>query len=210
VLLALSVGFALGYLGSIPAAGPLALSIAAAALEGRARRVIWLAIGGALAEGLWALAAAHGVGWLFAANPALDRGVRFAGSALAIVAGLAIARTPPARPEPADASRAASAAATGFLFVALNPSFLATWLASCALLRAHPALATTVTGDRATALALGAAIGVVCWFATLAALIARHRDRLAAWHRQLIRTLGLVLVGIGVVWLAHTLMSWSG
>ncbi|WP_437769054.1 LysE family transporter [Sorangium sp. So ce281] len=142
--LALVVGFLLGYLGSIPAAGPLAVLLVAAALAGQPRRVLLLAIGGAFAEGLWALAAARGLGWVLEAHPAIDRALRTGGAALVVAMGLALALAPRRAAEAPSSGRATSALLTGFVLVALNPSFLASWIASCAVLRAYPALAPAV------------------------------------------------------------------
>ncbi|WP_437969968.1 LysE family transporter [Sorangium sp. So ce260] len=203
--LALVVGFLLGYLGSIPAAGPLAVVLVAAALAGQSRRFLLLAIGGASAEGLWALAAARGLGWVLEAHPALDRALRTGGAALVVAMGLALALAPRRAAEAPSAGRATSALLTGFVLVALNPSFLGSWIASCAVLRAYPVLAPAVAPTHAIGLAAGAVVGVVSWFATLGRLLARYRERLGAWHGQLVRGLGWVLVALGIAGLLQRL-----
>lgn len=203
--LALVVGFLLGYLGSIPAAGPLAVLLVAAALAGQPRRALMLAVGGAFAEGLWALAAARGLGWVLEAHPAIDRALRTGGAALVVAMGLALALAPRRAAEAPSSGRATSALLTGFVLVALNPSFLASWIASCAVLRAYPALAPAVAPAHAAALAVGAAVGVVSWFATLGRLLARYRERLGAWHGRLVRGLGWTLVALGLAGLLQRL-----
>lgn len=55
MVLAFVIGVALGFFGSIPAAGPLALLIVQAGLDGARSRLAALAVGGAVAEGLSAL-----------------------------------------------------------------------------------------------------------------------------------------------------------
>lgn len=203
MFVAFALGWLLGYLGTIPAAGPLAVLVVAASLRGRSRHALRLAAGGAVAEGIWAFAAARGLGYVLDAHPAIERALRVGGGALAIAMGLAIALAAPPKDESAARERAASSVLTGFVLVAFNPSFLASWLASCALLRAHPALATAVTREHAPFLAVGAVAGVVGWFATLDALIRRYRGRLAAWHRRLVRGLGWTLAAVGVIALAR-------
>jgi threonine/homoserine/homoserine lactone efflux protein len=208
MLLALVLGFLLGYLGTIPAAGPLAILVVSSVLAGHRRRRLLLSIGGAAAEGVWAFAAASGLGWFLEAHPGIDRGLRIAGSALAVIAGLALALSrAQASASPGDEPRppAASALATGFLLVALNPSFLVGWLGSCALVRAHPLLAPAVSPRHAIPLAIGAMAGVVSWFATLDRLLGRHRERFAAWRSLLIRALGCALVIGGAVGLVRWL-----
>lgn len=197
------MGFLLGYLGTIPAAGPLAMLVVLSALAGQRRRSALLAAGGAVAEGLWAAGAASGLGWVLGASPRLEHGLRLGGSALAIVMGLLMALLPAPREPGPPRERAASALLAGFLLVALNPSFLATWLASCAVLRAHPSVASVVSPPQAPWLGLGAALGVLGWFLTLGALLERFRERLAAWQRGLGRALGWALVAVGVVGLTR-------
>jgi threonine/homoserine/homoserine lactone efflux protein len=207
VILALGLGWLLGFLGTIPAAGPLAVLVAAAAIEGRTRRLLALSAGGAAAEGLWAAAAASGLGWVIAAHPALERGMRVIGVALALILGVALLRLrlPPPSPEPPE-ERSASAALLGFLLVAGNPSFLASWLASCGALRAHPSVAAAATPAGAPWLGLGAALGVMGWFSTLGILARRQQALLVAWRARLFRGLGLGLLGLGL-WGALRLVS---
>ena len=92
-------------------------------------------------------------------------------------------------------------AAAGFALVAFNPSFLATWTLSCAVLRSRPSVASVVEPARAPVLALGAAAGVVGWFLVLGAVVRRHRRRLSALRVWLLRGRGLALVIAGVAWL---------
>jgi hypothetical protein len=49
-VVAFALGILLGFVGSIPAAGPLLLLVIASGLEGQRRRALALAAGGALAE----------------------------------------------------------------------------------------------------------------------------------------------------------------
>ncbi|MDW8248932.1 MAG: LysE family transporter, partial [Myxococcales bacterium] len=158
MLLALTLGLFLGYLGTIPAAGPLAVLVAAAAVEGRTRRLLALAAGGATAEGLWAAAAAGGLGWVITAHPVLERGMRAVGIVLAMSLGvvLLVLRVPVSSWKPSE-ERSASAVLLGFLLVAGNPSFLGSWLLSCGALRAHPVTAWAATPAGAPWLGLGAA-----------------------------------------------------
>ena len=52
-MVAFALGILLGFVGSIPAAGPLLLLVIASGLEGQRRRALALAAGGALAESLY-------------------------------------------------------------------------------------------------------------------------------------------------------------
>lgn len=207
MLAAIALGFLLGYIGSIPAAGPLAVLVATASLAGRSRRVLGLAVGGAVAEGLWALAAARGLGWVMEKHAEIERGLRVGGGAIAITMGFAIALLPATKGEKPAPDRAASSVVVGFALVALNPSFLVTWVASCALLRAYPSVASAATPAHAPFLSLGAVVGVVGWFMTLDALIRRFRGGLATLHQRLVRGLGWLLVAGGTIALVRGVMA---
>lgn len=205
MVLAFVIGVALGFFGSIPAAGPLALLIVQAGLDGARSRSLALAVGGAVAEGLWAMAAASGLGLLMTARPELEHGLRGVGSALTVLVGVALmlaARRPVSveSPPPGSPLGFFSGVLAGFALVAFNPSFLATWTLSCAVLRSRPSVASVVEPARAPVLALGAAAGVVGWFLVLGAVVRRHRRRLSALRVWLLRGLGLALVIAGVAW----------
>ena len=52
--LAALLGFAFGWVGSIPVAGPVSALVVARGLEGRFSSGVWIAIGGGLVEALYA------------------------------------------------------------------------------------------------------------------------------------------------------------
>src|SRR5262245_32022112 len=118
MLLSLLAGVLLGYFGSIPAAGPLALLIYAAGMAGDRRRLTALALGGAVAEGLWAFAAASGLGFLLTHHPAVSRWLAAWGGLLLVAVGVLLLVTP-ARLETALRERRepGSAALFGFVIV---------------------------------------------------------------------------------------------
>ena len=159
------LGAVLGFLGSIPAAGPLALLIVARAVEGAPRRSLALGIGGAIAESLWAFAASTGVTRLVMGARA-TLALRLAAAVVLIVLGLAMLRRPQATKE---ARREGLDLGVGFLLVATNPAFLATWIAlSAVAARLSPSF--TPTG-----LAVGAGLGVAGWFALVTVVATRFR-----------------------------------
>ena len=70
-MLALLVGFAFGYLGSMPVAGPISVLVLHLGLAREGRRAFHLALGGALAEGIYALLAFWGLSAILAGHPLL-------------------------------------------------------------------------------------------------------------------------------------------
>lgn len=172
-------------MGSIPAAGPLAILIATAALRNERTRAMRLAIGGALAEGIWAAIALLGVQRVLNAAPL--RAIQLVGAVVLIAIGASMLRVRPVRPR----SESSAHAVLGFVIVATNPGFLVAWTGFAALLasfgRAGHVLPTV----------LGAIVGIVAWFATLFALVSRVRvsERALAIAT---RVLGVVVIGFGI------------
>jgi threonine/homoserine/homoserine lactone efflux protein len=196
----LVAGLVLGYVGSIPAAGPLALLIVASGLERDIPRGARLAVGGATAEGLYALLAFWGVGEALPRHPLLIHAARGIGAVLLGLLGAALVRRKQAWGAAHRAAPRHGAALLGFSLVALNPAFLVTWtgfaalLASTALLSPGPVLAPAV--------ALGAFLGVAGWFATLLALVGRRSAQVSPRVGiALLRICGGALLLMGA-WLA--------
>src|SRR5262245_12816345 len=131
MLAALLVGLVLGYIGSIPAAGPLALLVVASGLSRDLRRGVSLAVGGATAEGRSALLSVWGMSEVLPRHPLLLPVARGAGAVLLVLVGAAIARR---KGESREGERSLDlrpgwrygAALLGFSLVALNPAFLIT------------------------------------------------------------------------------------
>jgi threonine/homoserine/homoserine lactone efflux protein len=126
MIAALLVGLALGYIGSIPAAGPLALLIVASGLARDLRRGVYLAVGGATAEGLYALLAFWGASEVLPRHPLLLPAARGVGAVLLVLVGASFVRRKGAFPERERPPSARprwhhGAALLGFSLVALNP-----------------------------------------------------------------------------------------
>jgi len=186
VLLAIAIGVGLGYLGSIPAAGPLAMLIAASALDGDRPRALRLALGGAVAEGIWAAIALLGVQQLIAAYPRALIGLQIVSAIVLIVLGASMLR-PRERKNEQPASSAH--VLLGFVLVATNPGFLVAWTGFAALLASFHRVAYV------GAIVAGAVVGIVLWFATLYAIVARVR--FTAVDRAK-RVLGVLVIGFAL------------
>ena len=198
-MVALLVGFAFGYLGSMPVAGPISVLVLHLGLAHEGRRAFHLALGGALAEGIYALLAFWGLSTVLAAHPRLLPASRVLGAVILLgLGGAMLARrfqgATPASQAPAAGHKRSFV--LGFLLTALNPTLVVTWTAAVAALHATGLLAM----DRAQALpfAAAASAGIGAWFATLLWLVRRFRSRLGtATLARLSRTLGAGLVLLG-------------
>ncbi|MEZ4443334.1 MAG: LysE family transporter [Polyangiaceae bacterium] len=175
--LAASIGFAAGWLGSIPVAGPISALVVTRGLEGRFRSGLFISLGAGLVEALYALLAFWGFSTYLARYP-LVTPVSRAGGAIVL---FALAVTFYRRPPPSPLREPPKAAALGSFFLgaticALNPTLIATWTAVVASL--HGA-GLHLTPDAALPFAVGCALGIAGWFVTLLLLLRRYRTLLS-------------------------------
>lgn len=202
-MLALLVGLVLGYVGSIPAAGPLAMLIVSAALDRDRTRALRLAVGGAVAEGIWAAVALLGVQRVLTIpGGAPLTAIRVVGCVVLCGLGASMLRARPLSPrEPTHAD-----VVLGFVLVATNPGFLVAWTGFAALLASHGLLHPHARSVMPTA--VGAVLGIVAWFVTLYALVGRLRERFTERVRVVItRVLGVAMIGFGIALVVRALFN---
>ena len=89
MLPALLIGFAFGYVGSMPVAGPISVLVLHLGLAHDPRHALYVAVGGALAESLYALLAFWGLSAVLAQYPMVLPASRAAGAVLLLALGLA-------------------------------------------------------------------------------------------------------------------------
>jgi threonine/homoserine/homoserine lactone efflux protein len=202
-MLVLLIGFAFGYLGSMPVAGPISVLVLHLGLARDPRRALYVAVGGAVAESLYALLAFWGLSEVLTRYPMVLPASRMVGSGLLLALGLAmlLVRTRGATPQnqPRQPGRKRSFA-LGFLITAVNPTLIVTWTAAVAALHGTGLLAM----NRAQALPFAAAAccGIVAWFITLLGLVRRWRERASIQTlARFRRAMGAVLVAAGT-WMA--------
>jgi threonine/homoserine/homoserine lactone efflux protein len=198
-MLVLLIGFAFGYLGSMPVAGPISVLVLHLGLARDPRRALYVAVGGAVAESLYALLAFWGLSEVITRYPMVLPASRMVGSGLLLALGLVmlLARTRGATPQNQPRQRGRKRSfALGFLITAVNPTLIVTWTAAVAALHSTGLLAM----DRAQALPFAAAAccGIVAWFITLLWLVGRWKER-ASVHTltRFRRWMGAVLVMAG-------------
>ncbi|MDP6944769.1 MAG: LysE family transporter [Myxococcota bacterium] len=200
------IGFLFGFVGSMPVAGPIAALVFARALEGRMRSGLHIAIGGAVAESLYAALAFWGFAELLERYAWIQPVSNGAAAVILSVLGVIFIRQreeePAARPAQ---ERAGAGLLLGFTITALNPTLIATWAAAAATLLSTGLIA--FDSSHAAPFSLGAMVGIVAWFAVLLRLVAHFRDRFSyATLAKVIRVMGwclLVLAG----WFAWRLVG---
>ncbi|HEY1694393.1 MAG TPA: LysE family transporter [Polyangiaceae bacterium] len=200
-----AIALAFGFFGSMPLAGPISVMVVSRAIQKRYREAVRIAIGAALAEGIYAGAAFFGFTELLARHPIVvpvSHGV----TAL-VLAGLGVrfAFWRPDDKRKGDEHKSGTAF-VGFSLSAINPTLLVTWGAAVAFLYSKGLHVDSPLG--AIPFGLSAAVGIAGWFALLVLLLRRLEGKFPArFLTWTVRVLGVALVGLGV-WSGVQLVQW--
>jgi len=212
MVVAILVGFAFGYIGSMPVAGPIALLVLRLGLSHDARHARFVALGGALAEGVYALLAFWGLSQVLDRYPKVLDASRIVGAVICLVLGLVLLLHKPkaAPPEIPNGRQKGNKRSFfgGFLITALNPTLIVTWTAALAAL--HSTGLVTLAPARAVPFALAVVLGVVAWFSTLLWLVRRFKGR---WSPEsvgwFIKAMGAALVA-AALWVGVRALGFNG
>ena len=206
------LGFALGWLGSMPLAGPVSALVVKRGLTGRTLHGLMVATGAALAETGWCAAALFGYGALLDRWDWLRPAAGAVGGVLLVTLGLRLALGRHAREltqvSPTTARRGwVGEFILGFSIVTVNISVLLSWLGVLAAL--HALGIELITRDARLQFITGLPLGIMAWFSLLIWLLGHTRTRISHdWVGRALRVLGVVLSGAGVyalVMVAHVL-----
>ncbi len=202
-------GLAMGFCGSMPLTGPIAILVFQRGLFGRYRDGMAVAFGAALAECVYCGLAIAGFGALLESYEAL----RPVSRAISVVILLALgvwfvrARLPEQVGEAAGrpgVDRLARELGQGFSITALNPTIVLNWSASIAVLYSLAPVRFDV-GDKVL-FVVAAGVGIVAWFGVLLAALRRFEGRLPARAvHVVVRLTGAALI-VAAVYLAVQLV----
>lgn len=199
-----AIALAFGFFGSMPLAGPISVMVVSRAVQQRYGEALRIAIGAAVAEGLYAGGAFFGFTELLASHPIvvpISHGVT-----AVVLAGLGI-RFAFWKPRGRKGEEHKSGTAlVGFTLSAINPTLLVTWGAAVAFLYSK---GLHVTSSLASLpFGISAAAGIAAWFTLLVLILKRLEgkfpERVLTWA---IRALGVALVGLGA-WSGVQLAQW--
>ncbi len=202
LVFAVLLGAVMGFVGSIPVAGPISLLVVAHGTR-ESRLALGVAVGGAVAEAVYAYAAFFGLAALLTRYPHLQTATRALGALTMTGLGLHFVRR---RSKPAAASFEARGAFTrgvalGFGVTIINPAFIATWSAATTVV-VSSGLVPALRPTEALPFAAGALAGIVAWFSLLVALLRRFGAALSAGALdRLVRLIGAALLALGA-WFA--------
>jgi threonine/homoserine/homoserine lactone efflux protein len=199
---ALLIGFVFGFVGSMPVAGPIGILVFGRGLEGRARAGLYLGLGSALSEGVYAYLAFWGFAKLLAAHSWIEPVSRGVAAVLLLAIGLRLAlkRPPtqlaPALPEPTKGHNRSFL--LGMMISALNPTLVLSWGAAVTTL--HSLDIVAFSSEHALPFSIGAWLGISGWFSVLTWLLQRFRGRFTpSTLAGVLRALGVVLTILGLV-----------
>ena len=195
------LGFALGWVSSMPLAGPVSLFVFKRGAAGRYRNGILLAAGAAAAEAGYCAAALFGYGLVVDRWPAVRPIIAVAGGLAMLGVGiyfLAIRHLPAGdKAVPPPPTGWVRDLTLGFSMVGLNPTVMVNWLAMLAALHA---VGIEMIGDSVRLVFVGCvALGIVAWFSVLTWLLHHGRSRIRpARLDRMLRTFGGVLCAVGL------------
>lgn len=207
------LGFAMGFLGSIPLAGPTTMVVLSFGIQGRIREASGVAAGAALPEAIYAGLALWGFGALLESFGWIEPFSRGFAILMLLVIGLFLLLRPPT--ENAESSRELSdqtslvrSVLLGTSLTAFNPTLVLNWGAAVTMFYSLDALEPDPSF--AIPFGIGAASGIVSWFAIVIVFLRKHRRRFSASVRaRLLRSMGIILIALAVVALARTWLSGS-
>lgn len=195
LVVAVGLGLVISFIGSIPIAGPLAVLILERAVSGRRVEGLFIALGGALAEAVYAFGVALLFPLLLGLSDTIVFVSRIAGAALVAGAGVLLCIRPDFIRRTGNTRRRGSFL-TGLALSGLNPTLIATWTVVVATLHSHGLLGRSA--GVAAAFGLGVGAGVTGWFALLVSLSHAAKDFFDGPRRtQTVRVLGVLLVCAG-------------
>ncbi|HEU4408081.1 MAG TPA: LysE family transporter [Polyangiaceae bacterium] len=187
----------------MPVAGPIAILVFADGARGRTRSAFYVALGAALAEGLYAFVTFWGFAELLRRYPLVVPVSRALGSLVLLGAGTYLFVRGRRSDERGPASKPAKRGGKfllGFTITALNPTLLVTWTAAVTALSS--ALGHGLRTGDALPFAAGAGAGIVGWFSVLLVLMRRYREKFSpATLDRVVRGAGALLVCLGL-WFA--------
>jgi threonine/homoserine/homoserine lactone efflux protein len=201
MFIAALIGFLFGFVGSMPVAGPIAVLVFARGIENRFRSGFAIAMGGALAEGVYACLAFWGFSQLLARYSFILPASRAVAAGILIGLGVVFLRKKTVQKEaPKTREGFGGGFALGFTITALNPTLIATWSAASATLFSTGLV--SFESHLAIPFGISAILGIVVWFGLLLYLVHRFRGRFSQHTlTKIIRVMGVFVIVIGL-WFA--------
>ncbi len=205
-MVAALVGFLMGFLGSVPVAGPIAVLVVSRGVAGKPRHGIAIAAGGAIPEAVYCGLAFLGMGALFNTYPTIGLAARALAGLLLFGLGFAFVRT---RPESLEVGKKvrefqpdglAKDFLLGFTITILNPTLILTWTAAIAAVSGFRIFDFSAMDH--LVFPASAFFGIVVWFVLLLEIIKHSTGRFSNKSLvRLLRSMGVLLWGFAAFFL---------
>lgn len=201
-LLVAAIGFGMGFLGSIPLTGPIAVMAVGRAVRRQYMHGFVVALGGTLGELIYCSLAVAGVGLLLQEMPGLSSWVRYFSAVLLLGVGVWFFFRVPEEPDEFEEARDgyASAFASAFSVAAFNPVLLLNWTAAVAF--GFSLAGTTPSWTTGALFVVGVGLGILSWFALLMRLLKHFRDEIPTRVLQGVQRIMSLLLIAGAIYIA--------
>lgn len=197
-----AIGFAMGFFGSIPLTGPIAVMAVSRAVKREYMQGMVVALGGTLGELIYCGLAVAGVGVALQQMPWLDRWVQLLSAALLFGVGIWFFFNVPEEPEDYGEPEEdyARTFASAFSVAALNPVMLLNWTAAVTV--AFSLVGAEPGWTDGPPFVVGVGLGIVSWFAVLMRLLKHFQNSIPTSLLQIIQQIMSVLLVAVALWLA--------
>lgn len=189
------LGILLGFIGSMPVAGPIAVMVLRKGLRHEYDEGAAIALGASLPEAVYCGMALLGFDYLFVHYPQVEDISRLLGGIIMVMLGLSFVMMRPKAPDTVaelpHRRRKTAPFMTGFTVSALNPTLILTWSGVAAVLYAYMGPFSEL--DKLVFPA-GVGLGNFLWFALMLSLMQRHHARFS--QRAVLRAIRLIGSGI--------------
>lgn len=198
------IGLLIGFIGSMPLAGPIALLIFRKGSRGEYREGVALALGATLPEAMYCGLAVLGFDYIFVRHPMVEPIARLAAAVIMVVLGLMFVFTRQKQqqtlhelPRP---SRKAAPFLTGFSIALLNPVLLVTWSGVAAVVyTVHGTF--TMTDKILFPISVG--IGIFLWFVVMLLLMRWMHGRFSPTALDpVVKVFGILMTLLGL-WMLY-------
>ncbi len=207
LLIALS-GFGMGFFGSVPPTGPVALMVINRAFKKQLRFAFVAGVGGALAEMIYAALAVTGVGLLLQHVELAGTLIRALSTAVLLGVGLYFFFSPldegdihEHSAQPQNFSSALSHLGKAFSVAIVNPTLILNWTVAVAFFFALFELTADFAGQVLFVVGVGA--GMICWTAVEVWILDKFQQHYSIDILGRIQRAVSVLVILGAVYLGY-------
>lgn len=203
------LGLLLGFIGSMPVAGPVALLVVRKGMKEEFDEGAALALGASMPEAIYCGLALAGFDFLFVNYPDVASASKILGSIILMVLGITFVRMTPKRPKPDLAvprkHRQAAPFITGFAVAALNPTLMLTWSAVAAVLYTFVG---AFSGLEKIMFPVGVGVGNFLWFIVMLSLMKRHQGRFSQQAlAKAIKFIGVAILIFGLWMLTNAILE---